>query len=126
MPHTINYNLETHTVEITIHGTIIFNELKEIFSESSQVAKEKSTVLFLSDFREAVIRFSTLELYELPKVLSRVVTPMGINAHRLKRAIVIGTNFKDFLFSETVTLNSGQNARFFLDIDEAKQWLSEK
>jgi hypothetical protein len=69
---------------------------------------------------------STMELYELPKSLSEIVAPLGINVHKLKRTVVIEKDLKDrcledYRFYETVTVNRGQNTKLFEDIDEAKK-----
>jgi len=126
MTHTIIYNPETHIIETKVQGNIALDEMKEIFSEAMQIAIEKEVFLFLSDFREATISLSTMNIYDLPKILSDTAAPLGGNVHKFKRAIVTAKDFKDSGFSETVTVNRGQNAKFFHDVDEAKKWLSEK
>lgn len=131
MSYTITYNPETGFVEAKVQGTISFNEIKEIYSKYVQTTMENESFLYLGDYREATLVLSTMELYGLPKLLSDLVAPLGINVHKLKRAAVIakGLNYKqlgDYRFYETVTLNRAQITKLFEDIDEAKKWLSGK
>ena len=127
MTHTIICNPETQIIETKIQGNITLSEMKEIFAEAVRIAIEKDTFLFLSDFREATINLSVMEIYDLPKILSNIAIPMGVNANRFRRAIVFSQqNFSDSRFAENVTANQGQLAKFFQDVDEAKKWLSEK
>ena len=129
MPFTITYNLETGFVEAKVQGTISFDEIKEIYSKYVQTTMENESFLYLADYREATLDLSTTELYDLPKILSDIVAPLGINVHKLRRAAVIAKGLKgkqlgDYGFYETVTLNRWQNTKLFEDMDEAIKWLS--
>jgi len=124
MAHTITYNPETHFIETKFQGSVASDEMKEIFSEALQIAIEKETFLFLSDFREATINLSTLEIYELPKAMSNTAIQLGLKPYQIKRAIVTNKDFKDSTFSENTNVNNGLRAKFFNDIEEAKKWLS--
>ncbi len=131
MPYTITYNPETGFVEAKVQGTISFNEIKEIYSKYVQTTMENESFLYLADYREATLDLSTMELYDLPKILSDIAAPLGINVHKLRRAAVIAKGLKnkhlrDYGFYETVTLNRGQNTKLFEDMDEAIKWLSRK
>ena len=126
MSHTTTYNSETHVIETKVQGNLILAEAKEIISKIVHVAKENSCFLCLSDYREAEISLSTVEIYDVPKIISDISASQGLRAADFKRAIVVKKDLKNFRFFETVTLNSGQNAKLFQDIDEAKKWLSEK
>jgi hypothetical protein len=126
MSHTIAYDSDAHIVEITIQGQLFLNEVKDIYSEAILIAREEGCSRFLSDYRQATIRLSTLELYELPKILAEVITPLGYSPVTLKRALVVARDLEDYRFFETVTVNSGQNTKIFQNINEAEAWLSEK
>jgi len=123
MPHTITYNPDLSIIKIKFEGNITLNETKEIFSESLQIANEQNCFLFLSDYREAIMKLSTFEIYELPKILSNVFVASKIPVHRLKRALVVAKDLEDYRFFEVVTANQGQNVKLFQDLDEAKKWL---
>jgi hypothetical protein len=124
MPYTIIFNPETHVIESKFQGQLTFAEVKGFISEASLVAKEHGCLLFLSDYREAALSLSTMEIYEVPKIMKDTFASLGINANHLKRAVVVANDLDDYLFYETVTVNSGQNAQVFYDIDKAKNWLS--
>ena len=127
MPHTIRYLPEMHIIETAVKGLVNQDELKNVFSDGVQLAKEKDCFRFLNDFREANIQMSTMELYELPEILSGISTSQGIQAGRLWRALVVGTSYtSDAIFAENVTVNRGQHVKFFHDIEEARAWLLKK
>jgi len=125
MPYTIRYDPETRIIETKIHGVVKLSDFKAIFSDALRLAVENGSFLFLSDFREAHINLSTLDIYDLPKLLSDKALPLGVYVGELKRAIVISESFKDARFSEDVTTNQGQWIKFFHDIEKAKHWLTE-
>ncbi len=126
MSHTITYNSDLHILEIIYQGNIVFNEIKETQSEAAPIAKEKNCFLFLSDFRQATIKLSTMDLYELPKLMSNTFALSEIPVYKLKRAIIVAKDLDDYNFFETVTANRGQNAKIFQNAAEAKEWLSNK
>jgi len=123
MSHTITYNSDLGIVEIKFRENVIWKEVKEILWQSAQIAKEQNCFLFLSDFREATMKLSILELYELPKILSETFASLEIPTHKIKRAFVVAKDFKDYSFFETVNVNRGFNHKMFQDISEAKKWL---
>lgn len=126
MTHTIFYNPDTKTIEIKFQGDITLNEVKELYSESMQVAKQQNCFVFLSDYREATMKLSTLEIFDLPKILSEIFATSEIPSYKLKRALVVEKDLEDYRFFEVVTSNRGQNTKIFQDIAEAEEWLSNK
>ncbi len=120
MSHTIIYNSEMHIIESTFQEGLTFSEVKEFISEGVRIAKEKDCALFLTDYREATLKLSTLEIYEVPKLMQETFASTGLNIRRIRRAVIAAKDLKDYLFYETVTINRGQNAKVFYDIDEAK------
>jgi hypothetical protein len=124
MPYTIHYNPEMHIIETTVKGIVNQDELKKIFSSGVQLAKEKDCFRFLNDFRAANIQMSTMDLYKLPDILSEISTSLGIQANRFWRALVVSPSYaRDAIFAEDVTVNRGQHARFFHNLEEAREWL---
>ncbi len=124
MPYTISYNAEASIIELNVQGIVTLDGFKEIIFEGARLAKEKECFLILSDFREATIKLSTLEIFYLPAVLTELVVRFGIRASKFRRATVIAREDADATFAETVLINAGQNSRFFKDIDEARKWLT--
>ena len=97
MSHTIFYNSETHIVESKIQGDIDLNDTKELIAELVQIAKENNCTLFLGDYRDAKIKLSIVDIYELPKITLGIYASSGVNRE--------------------------VNTKIFFDIDEAKKWL---
>jgi len=126
MTHSIEYNPETGIVEIKFQGIVTLNEMKEFLSETKSILVEKGSFLILSDFLEAKLSLSTIEIYNLPKTVSDEIAPLDISVHKLKRAVVISKGSEDFAFGETVMSNRGQNLKIFHNGDEAKAWLLNK
>ena len=126
MSHTISYNSESHVIEIKVRGKLTSDEVREITSEITQIAVAKNCLLCLTDFRKAKLNLSTVELYELPKIISNMVASAGLDIRGFKRALLVANDSKDFGFFETATFNQAQNAKLFKSIDEARKWLSEK
>jgi len=125
MPHIIKYNSEIHIVEIKIQGDLVLKEAREIFSELAQFIKEENCFLILTDLRESTMKLSTVDIYDLPKILSDILASSEIDANILKRAFVVAKNSENYSFHENVTNNRGQINKMFEDIDEAKKWLLE-
>ena len=124
MPHTIHYNPEAHIIEVKVKGVVNRDKFREIFSQGVQIAKEKKCFLFLNDFRKATIKMSTMDLFDLPEVLSSISAPLGIQANRFRRALLVAPEYtRDARFAEDVIINRGQHAKFFHDVEEAKKWL---
>ncbi len=126
MPHSIAYNSDASVIEIKVQGDFFLSEAKEMVSEAMEVAKEQNCFLLLCDLRAATVKLSTFEIYQLPNVVSEKSASLGLHPHKLKRAFVATNDLKDYDFFETVTVNRGQSAKVFRDVDEAKKWLLEK
>ena len=126
MTHLVAYNSELGVIETIAQGKLTLSEAKEIISEIAHIAIEKNCFLCLSDYREATMEMSTFQIHEVPKVLSSIVTSLGLRPSQFRRAILAEKSFQDYYFFETVTLNAAQNIRLFQDMDEAKKWLFQR
>ncbi|KAF0140383.1 MAG: hypothetical protein FD122_2497 [Stygiobacter sp.] len=126
MPHISAYNPELGIIETKYSGIVTFNEIVEFSSEVIITAIENDCFFTLGDYSEAEVEITTLEIYKMPKIIADKVAPLGVHPHKFKRAFVIAEHQKDFYFFETVTLNSGQNAKIFRTIEDARNWLLNK
>ncbi|MBI3125798.1 MAG: hypothetical protein HYZ10_15485 [Ignavibacteriales bacterium] len=126
MPHISAYNPEIGIIETKYSGIVTFNEIVEFSSEVILTAIENDCFLTLGDYSEAEVEITTLEIYKMPKIIADKIAPLGIHPHKFKRAFVIAEHQKDFYFFETVTLNSGQNAKIFRTVEDARNWLLDK
>ena len=126
MAHTVTYNFELGIIETSAEGKLTLSEAKEIISKITECAIANNCFLCLSDYRECIMEMSTFQIYDIPMILSNIVTSVGLRPNQFKRAIIVEKGFRDFNFYETVSLNSGQKIRLFREIDEGKKWLLEK
>ncbi len=123
MAHKITYNEKLHIIETKGEGIITQSEMKEIFSQILQIAKEKDAALFLSNYLGAKISISVAEYYELPKLFEDTASALGLNARNLKRALVVDKSVHNTDFLETVSFNRGQQLKIFQHVDKAMEWL---
>jgi len=120
MPNSVMYDAETGLIAIRIQSRIDKSVIRTLASQVARIANEHSCFLVLNDAREATSGLSTVEIYEMPKMLLEILLESGIEIHKFKRAIVVANDIDDFTFFETVSQNRGQNVMAFRDIEEAK------
>ena len=123
MTHTLVYDSEVHILTIKIEGEFRLKEAEEIFSEAAKIILAENCFLLLTDLREATMKLSVIEIYDLPKILLNRLAASEINVYKLKRAYVIAKGSQGYTFHETVMHNQGQKIKGFEDVDEARQWL---
>jgi len=123
MSHSVKYDARTGCIETKIQGELNLEEAQELIAEIGAVARERNCFLILGDYRDAVLTLSTMEIHQIPQILSHTLDLFGVMARKFKRAIVVADGLEDFHFYETVSRNNGQNIRLFRDIEEARQWL---
>lgn len=126
MSHVVTYNPELHIIEAKAYGNLKRREAKEIISDIIEMGVAQNCFLCLSDYREAVIQLSTVEIMEIPRIIAATAAKQKLFPGSFKRALIIGRDFGDFHFLETVTLNNMQNAKIFSQMEDAKKWLLEK
>jgi hypothetical protein len=126
MPYTLIYNPNSCIIESRIYGDFTLEEIREAVPKFAELIKNNNCRLILTDYRDANIKFSTTEIYNMPGVLAKVFGASGINVFRLKSAFITAKRDKDPVFFETVTINQGQTMRIFDDIEEARNWLLDK
>ena len=121
--YTVIYNAELKIIETTVDGDIDLSVLKEIFTAQAQTSKDSNCNLMINDYRNARIKITVIEIYELPKIIAKIAASFGRSASRTIRALVIPTFKEDYRFYETVTANNSQTEKLFFDIEEAQKWI---
>ncbi|MFW9902744.1 MAG: hypothetical protein ACFFFH_00310 [Candidatus Thorarchaeota archaeon] len=77
----------------------------------------------LDDLRKVKVTFSTLTMYEVPKMVLEMLSDK--NPYSFKRAILVSeSERKIFDFFETVAFNNGLTVKVFYHQNEAQNWLS--
>jgi hypothetical protein len=123
MAHSISYNTVTRIIETVMHGEINFTELKTVIAESATLSKEYSCCFWLTDYTDASVKLSTMDIYQLPNEIQKIVGPLQLNMADIKRAIVTAHRTEDHSFAEIVNANRGLQVRVFSDIQTARAWL---
>ena len=118
MPYEIKYDADTECLICHMFEEFHASELPEFASEVVALLDKHSCVRILSDLREVDLRLSTIDLYNIPKLVAEA----GVK-HNVKRAIVFSKDAEDYKFLETVSDNRGQFVRVFTDFDEAQTWI---
>jgi len=115
---------EAGVVHAVYEGDMDMPGLLAMIQTTADLIKEHGCRLVLSDYRQAVLKVSIADLYELPKLILKRGREMGISAYRLKRALIVPSRvYKTFLFFETVSINNMQNVRIFTEEAQAREWL---
>jgi hypothetical protein len=123
VPNSVRYDAELGLIAIEIQARIDQGVVKELAHEAARIARQHNCFLVLSDARGAMPGLSTMEIYDLPKVILEILSATGIPAHKFKRALVVSGDLDDFRFFEIVSRNRGQNVTVFHDMDDARSWL---
>ena len=118
MPYEIKYDMDIECLMCRIFGVFHMTELPEFASEIVALLDKHNCECILSDLREVDLRFSTIDFYSIPKL----VTEAGVK-HHVKRAVVFSKDAKNYNFFETVSQNRGQFVRVFTDFDKARAWI---
>lgn len=126
MANSVTYEAETGVIMMRLAGTIDQHVLTSMAGKAARLAKKHNCYLLLNDARRAFPALTTLEIYELPNTVEKLVSAIGLPVSKFKRAIVVAGEMDDFTFFETVSRNHGQHVMLFRDMDEARKWLLEK
>lgn len=122
MSHKLTFNLDLRIVYIHYEGTARIDSICKGFVEAILVAESINTFRILSDYREATLELSTLQIYSLPDALSGSRPDSAPWLHKYRHALVATLN-DDFRFMQTVLNNRSQIAGLFETIPEAESWL---
>jgi len=118
MSYTIDYNEENDFVCVTVTGDFSLASMREMASTVGAVLSERGSRRILNNMLDTVLTESVSEAYYMPAMA------LKHGVHRsVKRALVVKEITQEFLFLETVFLNSGNIVKMFTDIGDAKQWL---
>ena len=120
MGFTVQYDRENRCLFGRYTGTMDPGARGEYVQAIVQAGEEYNCKCLLNDMSQAKIDFSTMEIFDLPKVLDCT----GID-RSWKRAVIFSTDFDKFRFLETRMINEGHPVRIFQDRNAAIRWLKE-
>ncbi len=124
MSYKVAYNAVSRVIEVKAKGEFTLDQASQMALDISRLAREKKCSRVLSDFLEATIHLTTLEIFNLPKMVAGQYASQQKKPSEIKRALVIERS-ADSEFYETVSVNAGQITKVFKDRDEALRWLLE-
>lgn len=124
MPYEISYREKSGVVVIVNEGELTYDELVRQSQEAINLARDKKSELFLSDFSNVKVRTNNIELFRLLDIyaefgmsqtsrIAAVVTNMELKAEQLR-------------FFETICLNRGWQVKIFLKRELALEWLEKE
>ncbi|MFC1475725.1 STAS/SEC14 domain-containing protein [Candidatus Zixiibacteriota bacterium] len=114
----VKYLPEDDIVLTEVEGEITVEMARQAVAESIKEGAKHGTNLILGDLRGTYMGASTIDIYELPRILKRD----GVGAKHIN-ALVVAQDLQDHAFMETVADNQALSIRFFTRMDEAKAWL---
>jgi hypothetical protein len=123
MSNSVTYNQEDGFIRMELQGKVDKALVKELASQTARIARKYECYLVLNDAREATSGLSTLEIFDLPRIIVEILTETGLEVHKFKRVLVVSKDVDDFTFFETVSQNRGQKVTLFRNFDEARSWL---
>jgi hypothetical protein len=122
MLHDLRFDADLGIVYIHFQGPQSVDSIYKGFSEAILVAESIKSFRILSDFREATLELSTLQIYTLPDTLSACKPNSAPWLHKYRHAILAIAN-DDFRFMETMLNNRSQVAELFATLADAENWL---
>ena len=123
MPFKVTYN-EAGFMHAVFEGDLSIFEVLEMADEVATVSNRHNCRLIISDFTNARLALSFMDIHKMPGLLKEQAEKKGFSIFMLKRAIIAPEQtHQDFHFFETVSLNNSQNVKFFSDQEEARTWL---
>jgi hypothetical protein len=124
MPYFFEFDRENRILRGKLTGKVDHKIMWQYADEMNAILKQEDARLFLADYRESQIPFSTIEIFYIPEQLNEVMKASGINLHTLKRALLFtNKNHELVQFFENVATNRGQWVKAFTDESEAIEWL---
>ena len=124
MTFKVTYNENTNIIESRVHGDFDCGLIERMVPELAKLVLKMNSDLIFIDFRYCKVNMSTMKIYETPKKIAQEFAKMGVDASKLRRAILINTAQNDFDFLESVTSNNAQILKLFYDEESAIAWLT--
>lgn len=122
MSHKLRFDADLGIVYIQFEGAQRVDTIFKGFNEAILVAESIDGFRILSDFREATLDLSTLEIYSLPDALSACKPDSSPWLHKYRHAILAVAD-DDYRFMVTMLNNRSQFAELFDNPADAETWL---
>ncbi len=123
MSHNLRFDKNSGIVYIRFEGAQRVDTIFRGFSAAIDFAGSIDGIRILSDFREASLELSTLQIYSLPDTLSACRPDSSPWLHKYRHAILAIAD-DDFRFMVTMLNNRSQVAELFESLSAAEIWLA--
>ena len=122
MALTVKYNAQKGFVESTLSGIVSPAELNQETVQAAALSQEHACGLFLSDFQDAEIDFSILDVFDLPDLqdgvgLKKQTARIALLAPRSKPGMELARDY------ELACMSNGWAVCVFVDRRKALEWL---
>ena len=122
MSYSIAYD-PSGMITLRFDGLLALQVALDATADVVPVAKEKGCFKVLTDTREATVKLSMVEVYNLPNLIAEIVSAAGLQVYQFKRAMVISPRQELLPFFENVSRNRFHKLELFHTIESAEQWL---
>ena len=122
MSLTVKYNAQRGFVESTLSGIVSPAELDQEMVQAAAMSQEYACELFLSDFQDAEVGFSILDVFELPDLqdnagLKKQTARIALLPPRSKPGMTLARDY------EIACMSRGWAVCAFVDRQKALVWL---
>jgi len=120
---SFEFKVDSRILDILVTGVWTLETAKQAQSEASRIVRQQNLAGILVDLREADVRFSSSQLFELSSSHAEMFP--ALTRHALLVSVEQEKELQaDLKFSENVAVNRGVTQRTFTDPDDARRWLS--
>ena len=120
MKWTVSHIPDGNIVLIETEGKMTVGLLNQMIKEAMKFGEIHKSCLFLVDHRKLHIALGVIDTYYRPKELDKLEFPRNSKIAQ----VAPESNIEKFKFFETVSYNKGYKVRIFMDIESARDWLS--
>lgn len=131
MAYRVTYYPDRDCVCASIEGAVDLALAQRYAQEIIAQLRDHRCLRLLNDMRQASLKLSTIDLYELPAWIEERIEEAGVS-RSCKRALLVSRDFRDYEFYETVSRNHGHLLEVFADskitgvfhdLSQADEWL---
>ena len=117
------FNSEQNVIETHLEGDIHYYDVLDFIKNMVNLTIETRCYSWIVDYTKARYKLSTLEIHDLPKASSEIISVLEERKTLVRRAIIRVMDKEDFSFLENTAVNRGENLRVFSNRKEAQEWL---
>jgi hypothetical protein len=117
MAYQVTYSPDEDCVHARIEGVVNLATARRYAKEIIKRLSAHHCRRLLNDMRNASIKLSTADIYDLPAWIEEACEAVGVTRYS-KRALLVSRDFNDYEFYETVSRNHGHLLEVFADSEK--------